>query len=436
MENETMVSPESPSRYDVVVIGGGPAGAAVATLLEPKGYHCLVLEGSAFPRYHVGESLIPHTHATFDRLGLLPRMRESHFPVKHSVRFVPCVASSLPAMPSEAQTSAVAPFYFSETIEGERGQTWQVERSEFDKICIDNAIAAGADVRMQTRVRRVLFEGDRAVGVRIETADGTTEEIAARVVVDASGRSTVLGKQLGLKTDVPGLDKSSIWTYYRGGHRNEGIDAGETTIFVLPDGGWFWYIPLPNDEVSVGIVAPPEYLFREGPKLEVAFAREVEQCGPLRDWLVNAKQIDQLRGIRKLAYLNRQVVGDGWVMVGDAAGFLDPIYSSGLFLALASGELAAGCIDDALGANDPSAARLAAFVDPLWRGVEVIHRLIRAFYDPAFSFGEFANRYPEQRAAIIDCLIGDVVGKDMSSLLDALAEMSPPPPPLHQSIAL
>jgi flavin-dependent dehydrogenase len=436
MEGETMISQVSKSEYDVVIIGGGPAGAAVAALLEPKGHRCLVLESSTFPRYHVGESLIPHTHGTFDRLGLLPQMRESHFPVKHSVRFVPCLAADDPAMPSVAQPSAIAPFYFSETVEGERGHTWQVERSEFDKICIDNAIAAGADVRTQTRVRNVLFEGDRAVGVRIETADGEREDIAARVVVDASGRATVLGKQLNLKTDVPGLDKASIWTYYRGGHRLEGIDAGETTIFVLPSGGWFWYIPLPNDEVSVGIVAPPEYLFRDGPQFEAAFAREVELCGPLKEWLSSAEQIDELRGIRKLAYINQQVVGDGWVMVGDAAGFLDPIYSSGLFLALASGELAAGCIDEALQADDVSAQKLGAFVDPLWRGVEVIHRLIRAFYDPAFSFGEFAKRYPEQRAAIIDCLIGDVVGKDMSSLLEALAEMSPPPPPLHASIAL
>jgi flavin-dependent dehydrogenase len=425
-----MISPQTDSAYDVVVIGGGPAGAAVATLLEPQGHHCLVIDGAAFPRYHVGESLIPHTHGTFERLGLLPRMRESHFPVKHSVRFVP------PKM------SEAAPFYFSETIEGERSHTWQVERSEFDEICIDNARAAGVEVRMQTHVRSVLFDGDRAVGVRIQSGAGETEnggnvqDVAARVVVDASGRATVLGKQLGLKTDVPGLDKASIWTYYRGGHRNEGIDAGETTIFVLPDGGWFWYIPLPNDEVSVGIVAAPEYLFRDGPQYKTAFAREIELCAPLREWLSGAEPIDELRGIRKLAYLNKRVVGDGWVMVGDAAGFLDPIYSSGLFLALASGELAAGCIDAALRADDVSAARLGAFVDPLWRGVEVIHRLIRAFYDPAFSFGSFAKKYPQQRAAIIDCLIGDVVGKDMSGLLEALAEMSPPPPPLHESSAL
>jgi len=417
-----MISQYSNPEFDVIVIGGGPAGAAVATLLESKGHHCLVLESSTFPRYHIGESLIPHTHGTFDRLGLLPQMQKSHFPVKQSVRFV------------QSATSRSTPFYFSDTIQGEQSRTWQVERSEFDKICIDNARAAGAKVRMQTRVRHVLFEDDRAVGVRVEDDNGEIEEINARVIVDASGRSTVIGRQLALKVDVPGLNKASIWTYYRGGHRNSGIDAGETTIFMLPEGGWFWYIPLPNEEVSVGVVASPDYLFRDGPQFEAAFTREVSLCKPLSEWLSSAEQIDELRGIRKLAYLNQQVVGDGWVMVGDAAGFLDPIYSSGLFLALASGELAAGCIDDALKANDVSAARLGAFVKPLWEGVEVIHRLIRAFYDPAFSFAKFAMEYPEQRSAIIDCLVGDVVGKDMSSLLKALAEMSPPPPPLHEVV--
>ena len=155
----------------------------------------------------------------------------------------------------------------------------------------------------------------------------------------------VIGKQLKLTTQVPGLDKASIWTYYEGGHRGEGIDAGETTVFMIPDRGWFWYIPLPDDLVSVGVVASPEYLFRDSYRHEDVFPREVELCGPLSSWLAEASPVGPLRGLRRLAYLNRQVVGNGWVMVGDAAGFLDPIYSSGLFLALASGELAAECID-------------------------------------------------------------------------------------------
>jgi flavin-dependent dehydrogenase len=408
-----------PSSYDVLVIGGGPAGTTLASLLQRQGHTCLVLNSSTFPRYHIGESLIPHTYGTLERLGLLPKMRASHFPVKHSVRFV------------GRSGGEADPFYFSETIEGESAQTWQVERSEFDEMCLNLALEAGADVHMGARVIKVLFEGEQAIGATVLfDGDDHPRNIRAQVVVDASGRATVLGKQLGLKLDVPQLNKASIWSYYRGGKRREGIDAGETTVFMIKDRGWFWYIPLPDDIVSVGVVAAPEYLFDESQDFEKVFEREVERCQPLLSVLGEAEQIDKVRGIRKLAYLNREVVGDGWVMIGDAAGFLDPIYSSGLFLALASAELAADSIHQALEKGDLSAEQLGGFVTPLWDGVDVIWRLISAFYDSTFSFGKFVEQFPEQRPALIHCLVGDVVGKEMGPFVDALAEMTTPPPRL------
>ena len=407
--------------YDVAVIGGGPAGSTVATLLQKRGYRCVVFESTSFPRYHIGESLIPHTYSTFDRLGLLPKLRESDFPVKYSVRFV---------SPSGKEA---APFYFFETIDGERAKTWQVKRSVFDQICQNNARDSGVEIQSNTKVSKVHFRGEQAVGLRAESVGCDPVDISARVIVDASGRATVLGKQLGLKTDIPGLNKSAIWTYFKGGHRGEGVDAGETTVFMIPGRGWFWYIPLPDDIISVGIVASSEYLFRNSNHYEEVFPAELRLCEPLMEWLDNAQPLGPLRGIRKLAYINRQVVGDGWLMIGDAAGFLDPVYSSGLYLALVSGDLAADSIHNALQSEDYSAASLGAFVPRLWEGVEVIHRLVRAFYDPEFSFPEFAKKFPEQRAALIDCLIGDVVGRDMSKFLAALAEMTPPPPQLHST---
>ncbi len=413
-----MITSASTSEYDVVVIGGGPSGTALATLLQRQGRRCLVLNNSKFPRYHIGESLIPHTFGTLDRLGLLPHLRASNFPVKHSVRFV---------SPSGSESD---PFYFSKTIPGDRARTWQVERSQFDQMCLDNALAAGVEVRMGTRVTEVLFEGEQAVGVRVRQGDSQSYDVAARVVVDASGRATVIGRQLDLMEDVPGLCKASLWSYYNGGKRREGIDAGETTIFMIADRGWFWYIPLPDDIISVGVVASPEYLFGVTDHAETVFDREAAKCVPMMEYLRDAERIDQVRGVQKLAYLNRHTAGDGWVMVGDAAGFLDPIYSSGLFLALASAELAAGCIHTALEKNDVSAGALGAFSKPLWDGVDVIWRLIQAFYDPNFSFRKFIDRFPQHHAALIDCLIGDVVGKDMEPLLNSLAEVTPPPPRL------
>jgi flavin-dependent dehydrogenase len=413
-----MVATPSNGQYDVAVVGGGPAGAALATLLQRQGHECVILESSTFPRYHIGESLIPNTYGVLDRLGLLPRIREAHFPKKYSVRFV---------SPTGEESH---PFYFFETVRGERAQTWQVERSEFDALCLENARESGVQVRSGVRVDGILFEGDRAVGVRAKPPTGRPYELRARVVVDASGRATLIGSQLGLKRPVPGLNKAAIWAYYRGGRRLSGIDEGETTVFMLPRRGWFWYIPLPEDLVSVGVVADPDYLFDEGDDFTDVFLREVWRCEPLRQRLDKADRTCGVQGYRRLAYRNRAFAGNGWVMVGDAAAFLDPIYSSGLFLALASAEMAAGCVHEALESDDTSAGRLGAFAPSLVQGVEVIRRLIHAFYDPGFSFSEFVNRYPDLKPALIDCLIGDVIDKDLESFLTALGTMTPLPPPL------
>lgn len=411
----------SHSNYDVAVIGGGPGGAALATFLARAGHRCIVFEQSKFPRYHIGESLIPHTYGIFDRLGLLPKLRASNFPVKHSVRFV------------SANGKESVPFYFSETIEGERARTWQVERSQFDCMMLDHARAAGVEVHEKIGIDQVIFENGRAIGVQIVSPDGSRKSVHSKVVVDASGRACVIGRQLGLHSPLPELRKGTVWGYFRGGRRLPGIDAGETTMFLIPGGGWFWYIPLPDNVVSVGLVADPEYVFSQSDDMEQAFTREVSRCAPLADRLSAAERFGPVRGSRHMAYLNRQTCGDGWVMIGDARAFLDPIYSSGLYLALGSAELAAGCIDKALKLGDISATELGRFEPALLRGVEVIRRLIHAFYDPNFSFPKFAERFPEHRAALIDCLVGDVI-KDMTAFTAALATMSPPPPPLGSTL--
>jgi flavin-dependent dehydrogenase len=407
-------------QFDVAVIGGGPGGATLATFLARAGHRCAIFERDKFPRYHIGESLIPHTFGIFERLGFLPQLRASAFPVKHSVRFV---------SPNGKEST---PFYFSETIPGDRARTWQVQRAEFDRLMLDHARANGVEVHEQIGIDRVLFGGQRAVGVLAVSTEGIRVEVRSKVVVDASGRACVVGRQLGLRSPLPELRKASVWGYFRGGKRLPGIDAGETTMFLIPGGGWFWYIPLPNDIVSVGLVADPEYVFAESDDMEAAFTREVVKCAPLFERLSSASRVGPVRGSRHLAYLNRQTCGNGWVMIGDARAFLDPIYSSGLYLALGSAELAAHCITDAFKHDDFSAARIGAFEPALWKGVDVVRRLIHAFYDPAFSFPEFVRRFPEQRAALIDCLVGDVL-KDMSAFTTALAQMTPPPPPLGAS---
>ena len=413
--------PPMSGAYDVVVIGGGPAGTTLATLVQRSGHRCLILEQATFPRYHIGESLIPQTHGTLNRLGLLPRLRASSFPVKHSVRFVS----------SDGQPST--PFYFSDTIEGERARTWQVERSTFDQMCLDNARQNGVEVCTDTTVDDVRFEDGRAVGVGVRTPRADPYRIDARVVVDASGRATVIGSQLGLRGSVHGLEKGSLWGYFKAAARLPGLDAGETTIFTTGRGGWFWYIPLPNDVVSIGVVDDSDHLFAGSDKRAQTFLRETEACRPLRERLVRAERVGPIRGVKRMAYVNRQTCGDGWLMLGDARAFLDPIYSSGLYLALASAELAAECVSEALIEGDCSGSRLGRFEPRLTAGVDAIRQLIYAFYNPRFSFREFLRCYPDQRGALINCLVGDVLDKDLSAFQDALAQMTMPPAPMSST---
>ena len=357
--------------------------------------------------------MIPHSYGTLSRLGLIGKLQASHFTPKFSVRFI-----SPQGMESE-------PFYFSETIKHEGAQTWQVDRVEFDQMCLDHAEAHGVEVRMNAGVEQTIFDGGCAVGVRVR-ANGSEGGyvLNARVVVDASGRAGVIGSQLGLREGIPTLRKASFWSYYVGGARGQGIDAGETTILLLPEQAWAWYIPLPNDIISVGIVASPEHFGSSLSSAEEIFLRTVAASEPLSVRLALAERVAPVRGRPSaLAFRHRQTVGHGWVMVGDARAFLDPIYSSGVFLALESAEQAAQSIHEALEANDPSATRLGVFEPRLNAGVDVISGLIHAFYDPGFSFRKFLDRHPDQRTALIDCLVGDVF-KDMSSFTSALETMT------------
>lgn len=395
---------------DVAIIGGGPAGAVASMVLESQGHDCVMLERAKFPRYTIGESLVPYSYGTLSRVGLLPKLRASQFVPKHSVRFV------------SANGEDSAPFYFSETIDGDAAQTWQVERGAFDAMCLDHAAEAGVEVRTGCEVLEVLFDGSQATGVRIRSR-GESYDLKARVVLDTSGRATILGNQLGLREPIDSLSKVSCWSYYAGGERQVGRDAGETTILLLPHGSWAWYIPLPDDIVSVGIVGDREHVLPEG-SVESAYLGAIARHPGLCARLSGAERVGPVRGgARDLAYRNRQTTGDGWVMVGDARAFLDPIYSSGIFLALESAEQAALSVHRALESGDLAAASLGAFEPRLTEGVGVIGTLIHAFYDPGFSFGAFLRRYPDQRRALIDCLVGDVF-KDMSSFTRSVARMT------------
>jgi flavin-dependent dehydrogenase len=383
---------------DVVVIGGGPAGSTTSTLIAQQGYRVELFERERFPRFHIGESLIPETYWVLKRLEMLPKMQQSHFVKKHSVQFV------------NASGKLSAPFYFRDNKPHECSQTWQVVRSEFDQMMLDNAREHGVVVHEGTRVFDVLFEEDRAVGVRIRQ-DGAFREIRAKVVVDASGQNGLLQNRLGLRVWDPVLNKGAIWTYWEGAFRDTGRDEGATMVLQTASrNGWFWYIPLHNNIVSVGVVAPFDYLFRN--RVNPAdhaqtYAEEVDRCQAVKDRVSSGRRVTGHFATKDYSYRAKAVAGDGWVLVGDAWGFLDPLYSSGVLLALRSGEMAADAIVEGLAEGNTSAAQLGRWGPTFNQGVDRMRRLVCEYYD-GFSFGAFVRRYPDLRGTVTDLLIGDL----------------------------
>lgn len=398
---------------DVIVVGGGPSGSTAATLIAQKGHSVTLLERDRFPRFHIGESLIPQTYWVLQRLKMLDKLKGSRFIKKFSVQFV------------SDKGRLSEPFYFLEHNPHESSQTWQVLRSDFDHKMLRNAQEQGVDVREGVRVIEVLFEGDRAVGVRCQDEAGSEHTLRAKVIVDASGQSSLIQSRLGLREWDPVLKKAALWTYWEGAYRDTGPDEGATMVLqVQGKKGWFWYIPLHDNIISVGVVAAHEYLFKDRPEPdhEAIYHTEVSRCPGLIPRLQGAKRAGPFRAAKEYSYRTRQVAGDGWVLVGDALGFLDPLYSSGVLLALRSGEYAADAVTAALAKGDTSESALRGWEQEYFTGMERMRKLVCAYYD-GFSFGRFVQRYPHWKGKITDLLIGDLFKDGFEEVFEKIDEM-------------
>jgi flavin-dependent dehydrogenase len=407
--------------YDVVVIGGGPAGASTGALTAEHGHRTLILERSEVPRFHVGESLIPETYWTLKRLGLIERLQESAYPRKYSVQFF-----------SEGLKPS-APFYFDEYKDCESSQTWQVWRDTFDQMLLERAVELGATVHAKAQVIEAHFDGDRATGVRVKVAGPNGErvekDISCKVLVDATGQSAFLASRLGLKDTDPALKKGTVWTYFEDARRDPGRDEGATLIMQTADKqSWFWFIPLPGNVTSIGCTADMDVLFAGGSTGEESFNRELERCPAMVERLAGATRVRDYMTTKDYTYYSRQGAGPGWTLVGDAYGFIDPVYSSGVFLALKSAEFAADAIHEAFQKNDFSAEQLGSWLDEHARGVDVFRKLVYAFYNPNFSFGRFLKMHPEFRSHVTDILIGDVFKPDFEECFATMGDVTPPVP--------
>jgi len=413
------------SNYDVIVMGGGPAGSSVASILAREGRSVVLFEKAIFPRHHIGESLMTDTYWTFERMGILEKLRQSPFVRKYSVQF---------ANPAGKESR---PFYFFEANHHESAVTWQVTRAEFDKMLIEHAEEQGATVYQGTAVKRVIFEGERATGVEVQMQDGAIRQFHAKVIIDATGQTAMLSNKFGWRMRDPKLKKAVLYSYFKGAHRENDLNGGATLVLrtELGSNGWFWYIPLENDITSVGVVADPEYLVKgRGQDLAKIFEEEIEKCEPCRRRVAGAERVDKIYSILDYSYRSKQNSGDGFMLIGDAYGFLDPIYSSGVLLALKMAELAADAIHDAFKNDDFSGERLGQFQPKLDTGIESMRKLVHAFYYEGFSFAQFLKKYPEQRVNIINLLIGNVFKEDVDEVYGPMSDFAEIPPPIYESV--
>jgi flavin-dependent dehydrogenase len=351
-------------------------------------------------------------------------MRQSQFVKKYSVQFI------------SPSGKASQPFYFSTRYEADVAQTWQVLRSEFDLMLMQNARAKGAQVLEETNVLELIMEEGQTVGVKAQSKSGELLEFRAPMTLDCSGREGFAPTRLNWRVREPKLNKVAVWTYYRGALRDAGLDEGATTVAYVPEKGWFWYIPQHRDMVSVGVVAEGKYLTRDGVREpKDIFNREIEQNAWIKQHLAPGTQTGSFYLTSEFSWRSRYCAADGLLLAGDSFGFLDPVFSSGVMLALKSGMLAADSITAALKDRDFSAERFTEYGRTMVEGLENMRRLVYAFYDQNFSFRKLTDKYPDLTGAITDCLSGDV-NKDFSKLYAAVAETAEVPEPLPYGLPL
>jgi len=372
----------------------------VATALARAGRRVLVLERERFPRFHVGESLLPFNLPIFEHLGVAGKIRAAGFQKKHGAFFW-----------NEA-TGGVRPVDFARGLDDRHPFAYHVKRAEFDELLLRHAAESGAEVREETTVVRVLFEEGRAVGVLARTADGREEEIRARAVVDASGQEALLSRQAGTRKFDPKLRRAGLFAHYDGIRWPEGQKPGDI-LLPIDDGVWYWIIPFSDGTSSVGAVFEPtgeKGAGGEGASLDERLERLLDRSPRMREFLAGSRRTSRAVGISDYSTSSARAAGDGWVLVGDAATFLDPVFSTGVFLAMAMGVRAAEALDRALAKpGTPRAADLRPYEKAANRLVRRFRRFVYAFYDPVF-FEAFCSKEPldQMRASITTILSGGV----------------------------
>lgn len=388
--------------YDAVVVGGGPGGSTAACGLAQRGAKVLVLERDAFPRYQVGESVIPFLYQVLHRIGALEKVKRAGFQVKNGFQFIT----------SSGRTTH--PIYFNDSIRDAEAVTWHVDRAQYDALLLEHAAEHGAEVRHGVQVLDVVRQGRRVTGVVVRQPDGSTATIHARFVVDASGRACLLSRKLGLWERDPALDQLAVWRYLRGGHRQAGRDEGNIMVALLQPKGWFWWFPLADGTISIGVVSSARHLRAVGSTLQEQFDRCLRDNPRLVEWTQDGTWEGDYQCTGDYSYSSRQFAGDGWLLVGDAGAFIDPVFSSGIWLAQATGWLAAQAIADTLHAPTEHPRALDDYATLFRRAEGVFRIFLDTFYDPNFHAGRFLRDHPHFISEWGRILQGDVFDDNRS----------------------
>lgn len=379
--------------YDVAVIGGGPAGATVAALLAESGRRVVVFEKSRHPRFHIGESLLPKNLPILERLGVAEEIRSISL-YKPGAEFV------------SPEHEARQAFYFGEALDPSPDHAYQVERARFDEILLRNARRKGAEVREDTAVTAVDFEES---GCRLTLkGQGAAEPCRARFLVDASGRDGLLARQSGARWRDRNHNSAAMFAHFEGVAAEAWSKQGNIAIYMF-EHGWIWMIPLRGGLTSVGAVCMPDYLKTRKGSLDDFFLKTLALCPKAWAALREAKATTPVRGAGNYSYRAERAYGDGFLLVGDAYVFIDPIFSSGVFLAMSGTESAAAAIDQAL-ENPRQAERLfrdyQRWID---RGVGRLSWFIYRFNTPAMRNLFMAPRNVfGVRNAVVSLLAGDI----------------------------
>lgn len=395
--------------YEAVIVGGGPAGATLGGLLASRGRRVLIVERQQFPRFQIGESLLPLSCEIFEKLGVMEELCESctH---KYGATFV------------DADDGRQVRYRFAEAFDNRYPHAFQVRRASFDTLLLDRARALGAEIRQPCKAEEIVFDGERAVGLRLEGG----EEIAAEVVVDATGRGAMLATRFGRRRRLPYLDQTAIYAHYEGVTRLPGEAAGDVVV-VMFDDGWYWIIPFRDGETSVGVVGNRTFMARRQGDIP-SFWEEVRQVVPfMREATKDARRVTEVRTAADFSYRVDPIVGDGWLCVGDAFGFIDPLFSSGVHLAMRSADIAAGAIDAALASGDTSAGAFVAYEKMVRYASGLFMGVVQAAYAGEFRQMLFAeSQRPALRKVITSILSGDVMHEEPPAWVRFVSERFQP----------